>query len=384
MAVAVQPEVLDDLKRYGAFDISACFHCGNCTAVCPLSDQAGSFPRRLIRLGQIGDRKRLAASPEVWLCYYCGECSETCPRQAEPGEYMAALRRHAIASAEPTGLAGLMYKSTGMALLATLLVGIVLGMFLLARPQESSNLPHIQAWMFDLVPYETIHNLGIAVFAIAAATILLGFGSTLRRIWGGPDGKGPGKASAKDVWRALKWTMVEIATMSRHREEADSAAAKLPAWLRASVAHRLIMFGFLGLLVATTLDFVFITLLPLGLVTFWPARIIGILGGIAMMVGVVGASWRRIRKLERNVARSAFADWWVLFFLFVLGVTGFWLTGVVTVRPEKSVAYDVVLLVHAAMAMELVLLLAFTKMAHMLYRPLALLAYRLKTQPPAA
>lgn len=383
MAVTVQPEVLDDIKRYGAFDISACFHCGNCTAVCPLSDQAGSFPRKLIRLGQIGDRKRLAASPEVWLCYYCGECSETCPRQAEPGEYMAALRRYAIASAEPTGLARLMYKSVGFSLLVTLLLGIVLGMFLLSRPAESQNLPHIQAWMFDLVPYETIHNLGIAVFAITALTILAGFGRTLRSIWSGPDGKGPGRASLADLRRALAWTFREIALMNRHREEADSAAAKLPTWLRASVAHRLIMYGFLALLLATTLDFVFITLLPLGLVTFWPARIIGILGGIAMMVGVVGASWRRIRKLERNVARSAFADWWVLFFLFVLGVTGFWLTGIVTVRPEKSVAYDIVLLVHAAMAMELVLLLAFTKMAHMVYRPLALLVYRLKTQPQA-
>lgn len=383
MAVTVQPEVLDDIKRYGAFDISACFHCGNCTAVCPLSDQAGSFPRKLIRLGQIGDRKRLASSPEVWLCYYCGECSETCPRQAEPGEYMAALRRYAIAAAEPTGLARLMYKSIGFSLLVTLLVGIVLGMFLLARPAESQNLPHIQAWMFNLVPYETIHNMGIAVFAIAGLTILAGFGRTLRSIWGGPDGKGPGKASFADLRRALAWTFKEIALMSRHREEADSAAASLPAWLRASVAHRLIMYGFTALLLATTLDFVFITLLPLGLVTFWPARIIGILGGIAMMVGVVGASWRRIRKLEKNVARSAFADWWVLFFLFVLGVTGFWLTGVVTVRPEKSVAYDIVLLVHAAMAMELVLMLAFTKMAHMLYRPLALLVYRLKTQPQA-
>ncbi len=46
----------------------------------------------------------------MWYCYYCGECSLTCPRSAEPGEYMASLRRFAIAKYEPSGLAGLLLK----------------------------------------------------------------------------------------------------------------------------------------------------------------------------------------------------------------------------------------------------------------------------------
>ena len=115
MAHLVNPNLIKDVKQYGAFDISACFNCGNCTAVCPLSDEGGSFPRKMIRLGQIGDKTGVLGGPEPWLCYYCGECSQTCPREAEPGEYMAALRRYQIAQYEPTGLGRLMMKGVGWA-----------------------------------------------------------------------------------------------------------------------------------------------------------------------------------------------------------------------------------------------------------------------------
>ena len=92
MAVTVDPTLLPEIQRYGAFDVSACFNCGNCTAVCPLTDDDATFPRRIIRYAQVGMKAELLASKELWTCYYCGECSETCPRQAEPGEFMAAAR----------------------------------------------------------------------------------------------------------------------------------------------------------------------------------------------------------------------------------------------------------------------------------------------------
>ena len=38
MAVTVDQTLLPELQRYGAFDVAACFNCGNCTAVCPNSE----------------------------------------------------------------------------------------------------------------------------------------------------------------------------------------------------------------------------------------------------------------------------------------------------------------------------------------------------------
>lgn len=98
MSVRVDPSFLGELRRFGAADVTACFNCGKCTAICSLAGEKGSFPRRLIRLAQLGLRQRLSASRELWLCYSCGDCSDTCPRQAEPGEFMASARRYFVSA----------------------------------------------------------------------------------------------------------------------------------------------------------------------------------------------------------------------------------------------------------------------------------------------
>jgi nitrate reductase gamma subunit len=61
-----------------------------------------------------------------------------------------------------------------------------------------------------------------------------------------------------------------------------------------------------------------------------------------------------------------------LSFLWLAGITGFWL--------EIAVAFDadlvfthVVFLIHVIISMQLVILFAFSKFAHAFYRPLALL-----------
>jgi len=372
MAITVNPEILDDIRKYGAFDINACFNCGNCTAVCPLSEEQGSFPRKLIRLGQIGDRARLIESPEAWLCYYCGECSQTCPREAEPGEYMAAVRRYAIAAYEPTGLAGWMYKHLGGALIVTLLMFIVLSLFLIKPGSPEGKHLYEQMWLFkNLVPYSVIHNMGIGVFILTALILGIGVFTAIRKM-----SAGMGKKSFAQIRSAVLWMAQEVATMKRHQEDLTGPDAEVHPLMRPSWIHKGIMYGFFGLLLATTLDFLFIALIPLG-TTIWPARIIGIVSGILMMYGVTAAAIRRFQKKDKNAQHSVFADWWLLFFLWVLGATGFWLLGVVTVRQPGDFN-DYVLLVHAAMAMELILLMAFTKLAHVIYRPLALVILRLR------
>ena len=112
MAQSVQPALMKELKALGAGDIEACFNCGNCTAVCPLSKDTVAFPRRIIRYVQLGLEDRLRTSVEPWLCYYCGECSETCPRGANPGELMMAARRHLIGGARASGWRGPAVHST--------------------------------------------------------------------------------------------------------------------------------------------------------------------------------------------------------------------------------------------------------------------------------
>ncbi len=105
MATVVDIDLMADVQKFGAADVNACFSCGNCTALCPLADNDATFPRRVIRYAQVGLTDELLGSKELWTCYHCGLCSESCPTEADPGEFMAAARRYAIASYEPTGLA---------------------------------------------------------------------------------------------------------------------------------------------------------------------------------------------------------------------------------------------------------------------------------------
>ena len=125
----INPEFVDDLKKFGAVDINACYNCGNCTAICPLSDEDNSFPRKMLRYSVLGLENRIEDSLDPWLCYYCGECSETCPREANPGELMMTLRRWLTAKYDWTGLSGLFYTSVpaliiGFVLVAVLMIGI--------------------------------------------------------------------------------------------------------------------------------------------------------------------------------------------------------------------------------------------------------------------
>src|SRR5512133_1707587 len=127
MAVRANPRLIDDLQRYGAEDVSKCYHCGNCTAACQLSGQSFLFPRRSMRALQLGLTQRLRSSLDPWLCYYCGDCSEQCPRGADPGETMMSLRRWLTAQYDFTGVSRLFYRSPATQLAVMLVLAALTG-----------------------------------------------------------------------------------------------------------------------------------------------------------------------------------------------------------------------------------------------------------------
>jgi ferredoxin len=111
MSTRIDTTLIDELKEYGAVNIEACFNCGNCTAICPLTTTDHTFPRRTIRTAQMGLRDELISSLDPWLCYFCADCSITCPRGAEPAETMMAARRWLIAQYDESGRAKKLYTS---------------------------------------------------------------------------------------------------------------------------------------------------------------------------------------------------------------------------------------------------------------------------------
>jgi len=362
----INPDFAEEIKKYGAKDFDACYNCGNCTAICELTEKNANFPRIFIRHGLLGQTDEILKSKELWLCYACNECSSNCPRQAGPGDYMAAMRRYAIASYDPTGLTKLIFKSNPISILLTLLLSIILGSFLLTIKPEMA----ISRWLFESISYEVIHNLGIIIFSLTGISIIWGLIVMTLKL---------NKTLSKDnkkfsFYKSMVFVINEIVTMKRYRkcdEEENSYWLLKPVILRPWFIHWSIMWGFLGLLLATILDFMFKD----PATSIWlPSRILGTVAGILLVYGTTIAGIYRVKKITRAYCETRLSDWMFLSFLWIAGITGFWL--------EIAVAFDwnamlnhVVFLLHTIISMELVLLFAFSKFAHAIYRPLALFFY---------
>ncbi|MGC9159791.1 MAG: 4Fe-4S dicluster domain-containing protein, partial [Terracidiphilus sp.] len=189
MARVVDLTLLRKIKLHGAgktLDVSACFNCGNCTAVCPLAKDSAGFPRRMIRMAQVGMEQELLASEDLWRCYACGECTKTCPREAYPAEFMAAARSYAISRYDFTGLAGLANRSAIGNLVVFGIFSAVFSLLLLSKGNFSDpNLP-----LFDFLPGVWIHNIGVALFAVVGLSAFFGIASMTVRYWRQRRGEG--------------------------------------------------------------------------------------------------------------------------------------------------------------------------------------------------
>ena len=126
MSTKIDPLFTNSMKAFGKSEWNECFHCGNCTAVCPLTEDGFLFPRKGIRTIQMGLKHKLKGYIEPWLCYYCGECSETCPRNANPGELMMTLRRYLTKVYDWTGLSGILYTSLPALIISLIIVALAI------------------------------------------------------------------------------------------------------------------------------------------------------------------------------------------------------------------------------------------------------------------
>ncbi len=385
MTATVDIDLLADLKRYGAADVSACFSCGTCTATCTMTDNDGTFPRRMIRYGQIGMVDELRSSKELWTCYHCGACSDSCPTEADPGEFMAAARRYAIASYDKTGLARLMYTRP----IASTLVSVV-AFFLIAAFLYTSHgvMPTSSLEIFTFIPEPFVHWTGVGIMVLVVIAGLAGVASMSRGVarregvtWKSlVDSADARKRSVKALWFSIG---IESIGQKRYRDDCMDDVPVEPLYRRRWLIHALTIWGFIGLLVATGLDY---GLAIIGVkesgtpIPIWyPSRLIGTVAGLSLMYGVTMFALNRIGKYNRAAETSKSSDWTFLVLLWVTGLTGFLIEVALYAPPTPAWGYWV-FLVHIAIAMELLLFLPFTKFAHVVYRPVALFFYSLANQ----
>lgn len=381
MSARVDPQFLSELKKYGTVSVEECFNCGNCTAICPLAATGETFPRRLIRYAQLGLKKPLLNSKELWLCYYCGQCTQTCPRKAEPGEFMAAARRYAIASYDPLGLARILYTSPVLSVSFLALLAILIA-FMLYTSHGSPAADTLQ--LFEFIPVTTIHNLGVATIILVALAGLLSLGNMVIQVRrANPLLTTPG---ARLNWAGALWETiaVEVLAARRYRQDCESAEQRRPWFGQQWFIHATILWGFLGLFAATALNY---SLDLLGLkaagtwVPLWyPVRLLGTVAGLFLIYGTSVAIFNRLRKRDEATTHSHLSDWIFLGFLWLTGISGF-LIEIALYLPQPAPWAYWVLLSHVTLAIEILLLIPFSKFAHAVYRTTALYIHALKLLP---
>jgi ferredoxin len=380
MTAVVNPNLITDLQRFGGTEINACFSCGNCTAICPLADNDAMFPRRLIRLAQVGLGGELVGSKELWTCYGCGMCTDRCPQEADPAEFMTTARQYAIAHYDKTGIARLMNTRPVWGALFATAMGLFFAIFFttISRHQNPDVLR-----LFDFIPYAVIHTTGIVVMALVALFSLLGIGFLARNI-ARRDGVTRemlfgSRQAWRRTWKALWYALgIESLGQKRYREDCRDDEPVEPLYRRRWLIHSLTLWGFLGLLAATTLDYG-MDILGIKATGTWvpiwyPVRLLGTIAGLALMYGVTWFMIRRHQQAGEPGRSSKPTDWLFLWLLWLTGLTGFMIEAALYVEPAQTWAYWV-FLAHVAVAMELCLFLPFTKFAHAMYRPVALFFY---------
>jgi len=379
MTYRVDPMLSTVMERYGGDSINECFNCGNCTAVCSLTEEDTAYPRKYVRYMQLGLKDLMLESPEPWLCYYCGDCSDSCPREAEPGKLMAAARRWQIGQYDITGIARLFATSASGSFVVVVILAFILGLFLTSG-SSAMALENIALW--DYLNAEVIHNIGLIVIGLVVLFGLIGvlrMGAFMSR--GNPRkhmkaaGGIPKSNGAKGDWLGSAIVTAFQEVLGHRMYIACDQDKEMPTATKPWFLHGATAWGFLGLLLATILHWV-LDIVGLKETATWvpalsiPIRILGIVAGLFLMYGTTGLLLNRLGdKPTPHFKDSTASDWLFLVLLWLAGLTGFITLIGEFVTPSTLTYY--MLLIHVVLSMELVLLAPFTKFAHVFYRTVA-------------
>jgi ferredoxin len=354
MATTIEPGLADELQKYGAEDVSKCYNCGNCSAVCVHSEAPFVLPRRPIHALQLGLTEKLEGSLEPWLCYYCGECSEQCPKEAEPGETMMSLRRWLTSRYDFTGISRLFYRSWRWEVFAVVLMALITGLGFSLVGAATGSISQYDG------PNAFLPSSGVHIFdwSMAALLVVL-LGINAARMWWFTMGRD------RDEHFPLASYIAGLYTLPLHfftQKKYAQCELRRP-W----ALHLILMLSYVTMLV---LIMFFLTDMASGPAIDWRVHVFGYLASIGLILTVIINMRGRIRKDSPQHAHSHESDWMFLILLLIVAVTG--VLQHILHRSGLDVAANVTYVIHLmAVVPMLVLEVPFGKWSHLAYRPLS-------------
>ncbi len=348
-------------------DLSLCYQCGTCTAVCPIASADNPFPRKEMVWVQWGLKERALGNASIWLCHQCGTCNTYCPRDAKPSNVMAALREDSIAHYAVPAFMG---RALGHPGYLPLLFAIPTMIFLavLGWLGHLGSLPQGQIVFSKFIPIIYIEVVFLTSIGLAA----LGAAAGGLRYWRAMSAAARAAVNGGGAGAHVLTTIVDILRHGRFRQ-----CTEAPVGTRKSHrehfarTHLAVFYGFLGLVVTTTS--VGIGIYAFGYLTPWPfwhpVKILGNLSGAAVVAAVAVFLAKRIAE-GRQAGKSTYSDWLFLSILGLTTLTGFccqWLR-----LAGLPVAYPMYF-VHLLFIYFLLVYIPYSKFAHLVYRTVAML-----------
>jgi quinone-modifying oxidoreductase subunit QmoC len=369
--LVVEPDLnfIKEVGILGGEDLKRCYQCATCSVVCPISPDNRPFPRKEMIAASWGLKDKLVKSADPWLCHNCGDCSTRCPRKAKPADVLAAVRAKAIIEySAPKPLAQALNNPVMLPILLLvpavyiLVMGTLMGkifnfQFLNFSPEGTIvQAKMVSTWLVDVVMLTAV-GFTVAVFFNGVKRFLCDIHQ---------NALSEGKTAQEkiDPVGFIQALIRVIPTILRHAKFNDCTENKERA-----TSHMLVLFAFIGLFIVTSIFFVAIYVFqnhgPYSQLN--PVKWLANVSGVALIIGSFLLIKTRMNKLDQ---KSAYKDWLLLGLVFGLGVTGMG-TELTRLAGWAGTSYTIYF-VHLMLIWFTFAYLPFSKLAHLVYRTVAM------------
>ncbi len=377
-----QPDLdfIKEVRERGGESLNKCYQCATCSVVCPIAPEQSPFPRKEMIASSWGLKDKLIANADIWLCHECGDCSDLCPRDAKPGDVLSAVRSVAITEyAKPRFIANavndpkklpflLGIPAIWFAILAyiTMTAGETMTRIFHGIGLEWSHAhegEHVIAhadffstWFVDIT-FIPIAIFVVIVFALSLKNFVVDIHENALA-----EGKTEARSLAFGPF--IKALVRVIPAVLKHQKFTDCESNRDRA-----TPHMMVLFSFIGLAIVTGLFFIALYILnsPGPYSQLNPIKWLANISGVALVIGSILMIKNRLTKEDQL---TFYKDWYVLGIVLSLGVTGL-LTEMVRLAGSAPGAYFFYYL-HLIAIFNLFLFLPYSKMAHLVYRLVAL------------
>jgi quinone-modifying oxidoreductase subunit QmoC len=357
-------DFIKEVMSQGGESLKKCYQCATCSVACTISPDNKPFPRKEMIAASWGLKDRLLANHDIWLCHQCGDCSTLCPRDAKPGDVIAAIRSVAIKEyAAPKFMSNLVNDPKKLPILFAIptVIFIVLGLLtgLLDFSPGGDEVVHshfFSTWLVDLIFIPTLFG-AIGIFGLGLKRFIVDIHENALLT---------GKTDKETIDPAgfVQAIIAVIPDILKHKKFSDCTENN-----ERSTSHMMVLYAFIALFIVTNIFFVVLYVFQIHgpYSQMNPVKWLGNIGGVALVIGALLMIKERMAKTDQV---SGYKDWYLLGLVLGLGVTGM-LTEMTRLADAAFLSYALYF-IHLVFVWNLFAFLPFSKLAHFVYRTVAL------------